>query len=188
MKKILLALSCCAILISCVDNSKVEGEASDDNAAAKKNEENTREVYRAIETGDVTKLDSFFAEDMLDHNGGVMGEDVRGRDSAKKVIAQIHSFFENLKVDVISQSTSADGNYHFAMINMKGKAKENPWGMPVGSEMDDTMVDVIKIKDGKASEHWGFMSMGDMHEMMKGMAGGSQPPQLQPPVKDTTKK
>ena len=183
MKKILLAICCCAFLFSCVDNSKVEGAASDDNAAAKKNEENTREVYKAIETGDVSKLDSFFTDDVLDHNGGVMGEDVRGRDSVKKVIALINSYFENLKVDVISQSTSADGNYHFAMINMKGKAKENPWGMPVGSEMDDTMVDVIKIKDGKASEHWGFMSMGDMHEMMKGMAGG--PP---PPMKDTAAK
>jgi hypothetical protein len=59
---------------------------------------------------------------------------------------------------------------------MKGKAKANPWGMPVGQDVDDTSVDVVKLKDGKATDHWGFMSNGDISEMMKKMQGPMPPP------------
>lgn len=38
--------------------------------------------------------------------------------------------------------------------------------MPVGKDMDDTCVDVMKIKDGEATDHWGFMSMKSVMEMM----------------------
>ena len=58
---------------------------------------------------------------------------------------------------------------------MRGKAKENPWGMPVGMEVDDMVTDVVKIKDGKATEHWSFTSQKDIHEMMSAMSGGHQP-------------
>jgi len=34
---------------------------------------------------------------------------------------------------------------------------------------------VVKLKDGMATEHWGFMSMGDMNEMMKMMQPGAPP-------------
>jgi hypothetical protein len=67
---------------------------------------------------------------------------------------------------------------------MRGKAKANPWGMPVGKDIDDTSVDVVKIKDGKATDHWSFTSQKDMMEMMGGMASGS----MQPTLKDSTAK
>jgi ketosteroid isomerase-like protein len=172
MKKILIAFASLTLLFSC-NESKVAG-ASEDNDHSK-NSASSREVYRAVETGDVSKLDEVFTDDVIDYNGAPDGSDIVGREPVKAEIAKIHTYFENLKMNVISESTSQDGNYHFAMVNMKGKAKENPWGMPVGMDMDETMVDVMKMKDGKAAEHWGFMSMGDINEMMKGMSGGQAP-------------
>ena len=166
-----------AVITSCNDSAKVDGtNETDDHATHAKSTESTKEVYRAIETGDVSKLDSFMAEDVVDHNGNPDGSDVRGRDSVKKIISQIHTYFEDgLKLDVIGDALSSDGDYLYTMVRMKGKAKANPWGMPVGADIDDTNVDVVKLKDGKATENWGFMSMADVNEMMKMMPPGAPP-------------
>ncbi|MBA2746985.1 MAG: nuclear transport factor 2 family protein [Flavisolibacter sp.] len=177
MKQLLFA--CAVLLFACNDGTKVAG--SNDDAHAR-NSESNQAVYKAIETGDVSKLDSFLTEDIVDYNGHPNGGDIRGRDSVKHFMSQIHTYFENLKIDVLSEGVSQDGNHHYSMVRMQGKAKENPWGMPVGMQMDDTMVDVVKLRDGKAAEHWGFMSMGDINEMMHGSGGDK------PPVSDTTKK
>jgi hypothetical protein len=75
-------------------------------------------------------------------------------------------------MEFVSDAVSEDGTLHYATVRMVGKAKENPWGMPVGMDMDDTSVDVIKYKDGKVTDHWGFMSMGDFNEIMKSMQQG----------------
>ncbi|MFN2458264.1 MAG: nuclear transport factor 2 family protein [Chitinophagaceae bacterium] len=183
--KQLLFVAGLALLISCNDGTTGAG-TNEDNA--QRNGENSREVYRAIETGDVSKLDSFIAEDIIDHNGNPDGSDIRGRDSVKALLSRIRTYFDGLKIEHISDATSADGNYHFALIRMRGKAKQNPWGMPVGQDIDDTSVDVVKIRDGMATEHWGFMSMGDMQEMMAGMHGGGGGGQKPPAAADTTQR
>lgn len=172
MKKGLLALACMFMLLSCNDSATDDtkdgvGTTADNDRAEleKRNSQTTREVYRAIETGDVSKLDSFISKDVVDHEGN-NGKDVVGLDSLKYHLGKMHTYFDGLKMEVLSEGTSSDGNYHFAMARMRGKSKENPWGMPVGIDVDDTFVDVVKIKDGMATEHWGFMSMKDMYEMM----------------------
>jgi ketosteroid isomerase-like protein len=179
MKKVLFLLAAIAVIASCNNHpdTPVAGtNETGEGANHEKSTENIKTVYRAIETGDVSKLDSFIAEDFVDHNGNPDGSDIKGRDSVKKMLSQIHTYFEDgLKMDFISDALSSDGNYHYATVRMKGKAKANPWGMPVGSDVDDTSVDVVKLKDGMATEHWGFMSMGDMNEMMKMMQPGAPP-------------
>jgi hypothetical protein len=182
MKKVLSAFAGLFLLISCnqTKDSAVTGD-NDHMTQAKRNTEHNKEIYRAIETGDVNKLDSFIAKDVIDHEGN-NGKDIKGLDSLKHHLAQIHNYFDGLKMEIITEGTSQDGNYHFSMVRMRGKAKANPWGMPVGMDMDDTSMDVVKIKDGKASEHWMFMSQKDMMEMMSGMKSGN----TQPMMKDST--
>lgn len=176
MKQVLFLLIAMAVIISCNDTANVAG-TNDDKTADNRNHENMLTVYRAIETGDVSKLDSIIADDIVDHDANPDGSDIKGRDSIKKMLGSIHTYFEDgFKVDLISDATSDDGNYHYAMVRMKGKAKANPWGMPVGEEIDDTSVDVVKLRDGRATDHWGFMSMGDFNEIMKKMQGGMPPP------------
>lgn len=104
-----------------------------------------------------------------------MGKDVVGLDSLKSHLGRIHTYFDGLKFELLSEGTSADNNYHFAMMRMTGKSKANPWGMPVGIDVDDTGVDVVKIRDGKATEHWSFTSTKDMMEMMNAPGPGNRP-------------
>ena len=42
-------------------------------------------------------------------------------------------------------------------------------GMPAGSKMDEKGVDVIKLKDGKMVEHWGFVDPVAMMKHMQSM-------------------
>jgi len=171
MKKGLLAIACIFMLLSCNDSAKTDtadgvgSDANKTNDETKRNSEKMRMVYNAIETGDVSKLDSVIAKDAVDHEGN-NGKDIVGVDSIKAFLGKMHTYFDGLKMEVMSEATSADGLYHYTMVRMTGKAKENPWGMPAGMDVDDTSVDVVKIKDGKATDHWGFMSMKDMMEMM----------------------
>jgi ketosteroid isomerase-like protein len=184
MKKGFFALAALTILFSCNDDTKVAG-SNDENNAAMTNSQHIQDVYRAIETGDVSKIDSLLTDDVVDHNANPDGSDMRGKDSVLKMLGQIHTYFDGLKMEYMSDATSSDGTYQFALVRMTGKAKANPWGMPVGMDIDDTSVDVIKLRDGKATDHWGFMSMKDMQEMMHGMQGGNMPA---PGMKDTATK
>ncbi|MDB5207376.1 MAG: SnoaL-like polyketide cyclase [Flavisolibacter sp.] len=185
MKKGFFAIAGLFLLISCNETKDSSSNAAngDHSAMVKDNTEKNKMIYQALETGDVSKLDSVLSKDIVDHEGN-MGKDIVGIDSVKQFIANIHNYFDGLKMESMSEATSADGVYHFAMVRMRGKAKANPWGMPVGKDIDDTSVDVVKIKDGKATDHWSFTSQKDMMEMMGGMASGS----MQPTLKDSTAK
>jgi len=179
MKKVLFLLAAIAVIASCNNHpdTPVAGtNETGEGANHEKSTENIKTVYRAIETGDVSKLDSFIAEDFVDHNGNPDGSDIKGRDSVKKMLSQIHTYFEDgLKMDFISDALSSDGNYHYATVRMKGKAKANPWGMPVGSDVDDTSVDVVTPIATMAKEDWDLLSMGHMHAMMSLMQPGAPP-------------
>ena len=168
MKKGLFALAASFLFFACNDGDKTVSDGDKETSEA--TFAGNREVYKAIQSGDVTGLDSFLTEDVIDHEGN-MGKDIVGRDSVKQYISQMHNYFDDMKMEVLSEATSDDNLYHFTLVRMKGKSKQNPWGMPVGQEMDDTGIDVVKIKDGKISEHWSFTSQKDMMEMMGNMGG-----------------
>ena len=133
MKKLLVAavvtLLCNAI--ACTDagnnNTSEEGkmnasEGSMNNSQKEKVKANTREVYRAAETGDVSKLDSFIAKDFIDHTGRG-GREVRGLDSLKANLGDMHNHFKDLKMDIIAQAI--DDNYSFDMVKLTGTIIDN---------------------------------------------------------------
>lgn len=168
MKQFLLLLAATAIIISCNDTAKV-ADASDNAAdsTVAKNTENMKEVYRAIETGDVSKVRDMITDDFVDHEANADGSDAKGKDSVLSMLSKLHTYFDGFKVEFMGDATSADGTTQYAMVRMTGKyTAANPWGVPAGTDMDDTSVDVIKIKDGKATDHWGFASWKDVNEMM----------------------
>jgi ketosteroid isomerase-like protein len=176
MKHFLFALAAIA-LFSCnnSDNKSADSGNNDHMEKAKKSTEAIKMVYHAIETGDVSGLDSIMAEDVVDHNANPDGTDMKGRDNIKKMLADIHTYFDNLKMEYITDAITEDGTTQFTQVRMTGTTKANPWGMPVGKDIDDMSVDVVKIKDGKATDHWGFMSMKDFQETMAGMKMGGKP-------------
>jgi len=169
------ATGLCCLFFSCKDDGK-----GGDMTASEKNKAATKEIYKAIETGDVSKLDSFFAKDAIDHSGP--NGPIVGSDSIKKFLADIHNQMDGLKLTLIADAT--DGEYQFSLGRMQGTCKTNSMGMPAGTKCDMLSVDVTKLKDGKATDHWAYMDPADM---MKMMGGGATPPAADAKKMDSTK-
>lgn len=160
---------------SCGD-TKESGGMSDN---AKKNLEASQTVSKAFQTGDISGIDAVIASDFVDHTDkGDMG-----RDSLKAMITMMHRTQTNMKMETIKEL--ADEDYVFSWMRYTGTG-DGSLGMPKGP-YDMTAIEVVKFKDGKAIEHWGFM---EPREMMK-MMGGTKDPAMNnkmEPRKDSTSK
>ena len=128
--------------------------------------QNTMAVYKGIETGDLSVMDKFVSKDIIDHGGM---QDVTGLDNVKKMLADIHNHFSNLKITLITDAVSADGMYHFALARMTGTTKGDAMGMPANTPVDRMSVDLVRIENGMAVEHWSFDDPRDMMKMMQKM-------------------
>lgn len=167
MKKLFFALSaiCLCALLSCSG-----GNSGGMSATAKKNLDACNGINAAILSGDVSKLGDYIATDAVDHSGGK--GDVKGLDNIKAELATIHNTSTDMKMETIKEL--ADDDYVFQWQRFSGTASTADMGMPVGTKYDMTAIEVSKMKDGKAIEHWEFMSPSDMMKMMpqQGNMGG----------------
>ena len=127
------------------------------------NRERLMQIYRGIETGDLSVMDKFVAVDIVDHGGM---EELKGLESVKKMLADVHNHFTNLKLPLVTEATSADGMYNFALVRMTGTTKDTTMGMAANMPMDHMSVDVVRLQNNKFVEHWGFEDSRDMMKMM----------------------
>ena len=153
---------------------------------AQKNIANTEAVAKTFETGDMSKLGDYIAADVLDH-AGPQGE-VKGLDNLKAMFTQYQSMMSDVKNEVVK--TLGDDDYSMLWMKQSWTAKtDDPMmGMKAGDRGNMESIEVCKHNaDGKITEHWSFMSMGDMMKMMQ----KSQPMPMEPAQKaatDTLKK
>lgn len=153
MKKIFLALSAlfCCYLIACNDNS---------NSGNDKNLSASRDIFKGIETGDTNKLASI-APDAVDH-AGPMGEVTNG-DSIKAMLTQIHNHVKDLKIEILNDVSS--GDYVYTWNKWSGTALDSSMGFAANQPFNTSGVDIVKFRDGKAVEHWGFLDQKDVNAM-----------------------
>jgi predicted SnoaL-like aldol condensation-catalyzing enzyme len=157
MKKFLFILSAGAIcfFVSCNNEKKEEGGTSD---AAKKNIDAFNTVSDAFKSGDVSKIDSVVASDFVDHSG-MHGDG--NRDSLKAMVTM-------MSMDKTAKSETklelANDDYVAGWLHMTGSS-DGSMG-PKGAPYDMSTIELVKFKDGKAIEHWSFVSMADMMKMM----------------------
>ena len=176
MKK--LFITSAALLFVCVSCNQASTssviESDNNNSAVQKNIDAGHVVNKAIETGDVSALDSVLADDAVDHAGE--NGDIKGKDSIKSELAKIHTMFPDMKMETVKEV--ADEDYLFQWMRFTGTSNGS-MGMPAGP-FDINAVEVTRFSNGKASEHWEFMQPADMMKMMGGQKN-------MPPAKDTTR-
>jgi len=172
MKKILSGLSVAMFFLIACNNSPSATTAANSGTQNDVNMANNLKVYKAIETGDVSPIDTLIASDAIDHDGP-NGTEVKGRDSILKMLSEMHNHVKDLKIDVITSATN--GDYIFALVHVTGTTADSSMGMP-GKSIDEKGVDVVKLKDNKLVEHWGFSDdvqvakeMMEMHDKMSAM-------------------
>jgi SnoaL-like polyketide cyclase. len=164
MKKFMTIASAGLMLLFISCNSNTAGGG---NTQADKNMEAVKAVDRAIESGDLSKLDQYIAADGVDHAAGEHGEDVKGLDSIKAHLGRMHDEYKDLKLEEVQQA--ANGDYVFSLSRFQGTNTVPSMGAPAGTHFDMTSVEVIKFNaEGKATDHWGYVSMADAMKMMGG--------------------
>ena len=158
-------------LISC-NNGPSNTTAGTTNSQNDINIANNLKIYKAIQTGYVSAIDTLIASDAIDYDGP-NGTEIKGRDSIVKMLGDMHNQVKDLKLDVIT--SAANGDYIFSLVHITGTATDSSMGMP-GKSFDEKLVDVVKLKDNKMSEHWGFTDdvqvskeMMEMHDKMSSM-------------------
>ncbi|MFT3912366.1 MAG: ester cyclase [Ferruginibacter sp.] len=185
MKKFLyssaVALSC--FCISCNNNS------AGLSPTAQKNLDAMRGVTKCFDTKDFSKLGDFIAADAVDHAG--QSGDIKGLENMKAEFTKMVATYDNGKTEVIKEL--ADDEYVMTWQRYTGtmKSDEPSMAMKAGDKIDMTAIELAKFKDGKAIEHWTFMSPAEMMKMMpQPPAGGAMPatPPADTTKKDTTKK
>jgi predicted ester cyclase len=90
--------------------------------------------------------------------------DKTGLAGIKEMFKQHHKIFPDMKATIHSIATS--GDLLFAYLTFTGTTSEPYMGMPANHKMSMEAVDLIRFKDGKAVEHWGFTSNEDLMKMM----------------------
>ena len=161
MKKLLMIASSGLIgfFVSC--NNSTTGS----NTQGEKNIATVHSVNDAIESGDVNKLDQYIAADGIDHSGE-HGE-INGLDNIKASLKHFHDTYPDMKLE--EQQDAASGDYVFSLTRFTGTNNAPSMGAPAGTHFDMTAVEVLKFnKDGKATDHWEYISMGDAMKMMGG--------------------
>jgi len=156
MKKLFFAASAalCCYFISCNNNG---GNGNSENISA------SRDIMKGIETGDTSKFVSI-APDAIDHTAGMA--EVHNGDSIKMSLADIHNHVKDLKIDILGDASN--GEYTYTWSKMSGTALDSVMGFPAGQPFSVRSVDIIKFRNGKAAEHWGFIDQQDLM-MMRAM-------------------
>jgi len=161
MKKFLIIVSTglICLLTSCNTNN------TGGNSQGEKNIATIHSINDAIESGDVNKLDQYIATDGVDHAGE--HGDIKGLDSIKANLKRLHDEYKDMKLEELQDA--AGGDYVFSLTKFTGTNVVPSMGAPAGTSFDMNSVQVVKFdKDGKATEHWEYMTMGDMMKMMGG--------------------
>ena len=118
--------------------------------------------------GNVDMIDQLFAENFVEHEAfpGL----APSREGVKQFFTMMRTAFPDLKFDV--EFMLSDGDKVAAYVTMSGTQKGEFMGMPAsGKRFTTKTIDIIRIVDGKAVEHWGVTDAMTMMQQL-----GAVPP------------
>jgi predicted ester cyclase len=170
MKKILLLFAVAAALVSCMPNNGSNKKEADNKARFQ------RFYDEVINAHNPNAVDSFCTADFTDHQPSP-GHSGKGLDDLKGQFRDFFAAFPDIHMK--PEMMVADGDTVMALVTMTGtnSGAMGPNMPATNKQINVQAMDVIVIKDGKASERWGF---GEEMKMMQQM--GMMPQQGAAPM------
>jgi|KBSSwiS6_1023812.scaffolds.fasta_scaffold77455_1 Uncharacterized protein conserved in bacteria len=167
MKKTFLTTAIALICFSACNNEpKVAGSKDDET---KQNIEVARIINEAFRTGDASKIDSVVSPEYIDHSDR---GDMKGIDSLKAGIKWTRENMKDMKMEVRRQW--ADNDYVSSWMRFTGTNNTPMPGFPAGP-YDWNTIELMRYKDGKLVEHWGFMEIQSVMKMMQSADATTDP-------------
>ena len=128
------------------------------------------EMYRAMNTGDVSNLDSVVATDLIDHEE-MPGITSTGGQRFKDFIAMFRSAIPDLKVT--AEDTIIEDERAAVRFTLSGTQSGSLMGMPpTGKSFSIQGVDIMHFNNGKCIEHWGVSDQVGLLMQLGMMPGG----------------
>ena len=126
-------------------------------------------IERGFNNGDLDGLEEFVAHDIVEHQEG----STSGIDGLRTLITELRTAHPDLHLDI--QDTATSGDTVWFRIRATGTNDGPMWGRPAtGRPIDITVMDVMRVADGRMVEHWGVAdrlavlkqvgAMGGRHE------------------------
>lgn len=128
-----------------------------------------RRAYETMSAGDLDDLDDIISADFVDHAPVPPGTP-SGREGVKQLMGEYRTAFPDLRLTI--EKYFEQGDTGCAVIRATGTNTGPMFGQPpTGRAMDICMIDVVRVVDGRAVEHWG---VGDDLGMLTqlGLAAG----------------
>jgi predicted ester cyclase len=140
----------------------------------KSNIESFRKVTDIMNFGKMDDTGKYIADNYTEHQ--MMPGQKPGLAGMKEMMAGMHMAYPDMKF-TINQIT-ADTNMIWGLSTMTGTNTGSMMGMPpTGKAINVQAVDIVRLENGKAVEHWGFMEEKKMMQQM-----GMMPPDAAPPA------
>ena len=119
--------------------------------------------YDAVNAGDLDGAMALVADDFVDHEEfpGIAAD----RSGVRQFFAMMRSAFPDFHIDV--EEMLVEGDKIAVRMQMSGTHEGTFLGMPAsGRHFSAAGVDVVRVVDGKAAEHWGVTdSMALMQQL-----------------------
>ena len=116
-----------------------------------------------LETGDVDRIDEVIARDFVDHNPSP--GTTPDRQGVIDWIRETHTAFSNVRVR--TDDEIVDGDKIVVRAHVTGTHTGPFQGVPATNKsVDVETIDILRVKDGKAVEHWGvFDALGLLQQL-----------------------
>jgi predicted ester cyclase len=104
-------------------------------------------------TGDGAIVDELCAPDLVEHQFGMTGTGDDARRRVKDAIGQVHAAIPDLAFTI--EDSVQEGDTLWGRVRVTGTNTGPFFGRPTGRPVDITVIDVIRVVDGRIVEHWG---------------------------------
>ena len=132
------------------------------------NVEALNQVYEVFSKGNLDEFDAFVTDDFVEH------EDLMGAPPTKEGVKQFIARWRAAFPDLTMRATHVveQGDMIAARFETHGTHTGELLGIaPTGRSFSVSGYDLLRIKDGRASEHWGTVDTMSMFQQL-----GIQPP------------
>ena len=107
-------------------------------------------IERGFNNGELDGLEAFVAHDIVEHQEG----STSGIDGLRALITELRAAYSDLHLEI--EDTATSGDKVWFRIRSTGTNDGPMWGrQPTGRPIDITVIDVMRVVDGRMVEHWG---------------------------------
>jgi steroid delta-isomerase-like uncharacterized protein len=109
-----------------------------------------RVIEEGFGKGNLAALDGVVAPTYIEHQSGLPPT----REGLKAVITELRRIFPDLTFTIEDMTT--DGDKVWGHFRARGTHRGAMMGLPpTGKTMEITVIDIIRVQDGRLVEHWG---------------------------------